>query len=75
MIPAWPVSYSDLGGLRKALNLALRRGLYSAYFADMEQHYFLNGCRYANSYLRFENLQEDYAKLCREIRYRAKRIA
>ena len=54
------------GRAKESVEFALRRGLYSAYFADMEQHYFLNGRRYADSYLRFENLQEDYASLCRK---------
>ena len=64
--PAWHDSYCSPEGSRK-VELALRRGLYAAYFADMERHYFLDGAPYANSYLRFENLQEDYASLCQRL--------
>ena len=52
------------GRIKESVEFALRKELYSTHFADMEQHYFVSGCRYANDYLRFENLLEDYAKLC-----------
>lgn len=35
--------------------------------AAMEQFYFLDGHRYADRYLRFENLQQDYNGLCRRL--------
>ena len=53
------------GRVEESVELALRRRLYSAHFANMEQHYFLHGRRYADSYLRFESVQEDYGRLCR----------
>ncbi len=55
------------GKLTESVEFALRRGMYSVHFADMEQHYFLRRRQYADSYLRFENLQEDYATLCRRL--------
>ena len=55
------------GRLEESVELALRRGLYSMQLAAMEQFYFLDGHRYADRYLRFENLQQDYNGLCRRL--------
>ena len=55
------------GRLKESLELALRRGLYSMQLAAMEQFYFLDGRRYADCYLRFENLQADFDGLCHRL--------
>ena len=55
------------GRHKESLELALRRGLYSMQLEAMEQFYFLDGHRYADCYLRFENLQEDYDDLCQRL--------
>ena len=55
------------GQLKESVELALRRGLYGRQLAEMEQFYFADGCRYADYYLRFENLQEDFDRLCRRL--------
>ena len=55
------------GKIAESVEFALRQGIYSVHLAEMEQHYFLNGHRYADSYLRFENLQQDYAGLCHRL--------
>ena len=55
------------GRTAESVEFALQRGIYSVHLAEMEQHYFLNGCRYADSYLRFENLQQDYGGLCQRL--------
>ena len=55
------------GQLKESLELALRRGLYRRQLTDMEQFYFVDGRRYANCYLRFENLQADFDSLCERL--------
>ena len=55
------------GQVKESVELALRRDLYPRQLAGMEQHYLLNDRRYADCYLRFENLQEDFDGLCQRL--------
>ena len=55
------------GQLKESVELALRRGLYARQLAAMERFYFIDGCQYANCYLRFENLQDDFDGLCQRL--------
>lgn len=53
--------------LKECVELALRRNLYPRQLGDMERFYFLDGQRYADDYLRFENLQDDFDSLCQRL--------
>lgn len=55
------------GQLKESVELALRRGVYSPQLEAMERFYFVDGHRYANCYLRFENLQDDFDSLCQRL--------
>ena len=55
------------GQYKESVELALRRGLYHKELTEIERFYYVDGCRYADQYLRFENLQDDFDSLCRRL--------
>lgn len=54
-----------LGRHRRNLELILKRAWFAELLADQQAFYFLDGRPYADYYIRFENLQQDYAEVCR----------
>ncbi len=55
----------ECGRRKESVEFALRRGLFAPLVAEIPEFYFSRGRRYADRYLRFENLQRDYDEVCR----------
>ena len=49
---------------KESVERALRQGRFEAYLARWPRFYFMDGRPYADCYLRFENLQEDFDRMC-----------
>lgn len=58
--------------VKESVEFALRRRLFEKHIAQMQQFYFIKGKKYADCYLRFENLQADYDLLCERLQIETK---
>ena len=58
----------EQGHPKKSLECALNERCYAELRAQVPLYYLCGGQAYADCYLRFEHLQEDFAALCRRLR-------
>ncbi len=52
------------GRHREGIEFSLRKGLFAALVAEIPAFYFSDGEPFADYYIRFENLQDDYNEVC-----------
>ena len=57
----------EIGCHRQNVELILRRKWFAKYLAVMPAFYLLEGRQYADHYIRFEALQQDYDEVCRRL--------
>lgn len=57
----------EIGRHRQNVELILRRKWFAKYLAIMPAFYLLEGRQYADHYIRFEALQQDYDEVCRRL--------
>ena len=62
------------GRRKESVEFALRKGLFASLIAEIPAFYFSRGRRYADCYLRFENLQRDYDEVCRSLKLPAQTL-